>query len=867
MPINLDKPHLWKADSLQSIDFYNDWFLRFAPATYRNQRKSTTQDVVEALKLSNNLKNLSPEILRSNPGILPMLRMTSAPPLARDRLVGLAYASKNLILSMEGSDKKTPRIPPKIEEDSLNEQLTRIIDVLSEVADRDLFPWLEDDTIEPTSRVLERSASVVADRLCGATANPIIRNAQEKRQLNALSYFLTSKGFTEVSTTDIDNLYAMPEKTYAFRLNVKVGQERNAVNIPIDCVVSRENRPPDEVPLLIEAKSAGDATNTNKRRKEEAQKFTQLKAHFGDSVKFVLFLCGYFETGYLGYEAAEGIDWIWEHRINDLLLLIVNFNTESEDFAKEEPASYSSDFLRKEAERLTCQKAIDSSKTQLDRNQLGQFSTPFSLAAQISSFSAQFTNNGLKKTMLEPACGSGVFFSAFIGQGLTDYSFTGIEIDSAYASICEDLFSENDVKVITDDFFSVIESAELQNSFDLIVTNPPYVRHHHINSDTKQQLKTEIMSQQGIQLSGLSGLYVYYIILCHTLLKEGGIASWLVPSEFFYTNYGKALREYLSSKVSLLRIHKFDAEEVQFDDALVSSCVITYKKEIPSPGLKAEFTVGNYQSPKLTKSIDVGVIPPLSKWNFIKSVNTQIDSGIVLSDLFHITRGIATGNNAFFILDEEAVLQNSIERDCLIPLLPSPRYLKVPVVESDLSGEPVIEKKRFLLSISCMPDETKRKYPFAWKYLKQGVKEGVDQGYLCQSRKVWYFQEKRDPPLYIATYMGRSSLADQSPIRFILNHSRGIVTNGFLCLYPRLHLLRLFKEDSSRKEQLLNALNSISEEAIKNAGRSYGGGLQKIEPKELRSLRLDSSPIWLSETNAVQTEFFNTAEFHHVGNL
>lgn len=33
---------------------------------------------------------------------------------------------------------------------------------------------------------------------------------------------------------------------------------------------------------------------------------------------FILFLCGYFDSGYLGYEAAEGIDWVWEHRIDDL---------------------------------------------------------------------------------------------------------------------------------------------------------------------------------------------------------------------------------------------------------------------------------------------------------------------------------------------------------------------------------------------------------------------------------------------------------------------------------------------------------------------------------------------------------------------
>ena len=73
-----------------------------------------------------------------------------------------------------------------------------------------------------------------------------------------------------------------------------------------------------DLPILIEAKSAGDFTNTNKRRKEEAQKISQLRATYGKDTRFNLFLCGYFDSGYLGYEAAEGIDWVWEHRIDDL---------------------------------------------------------------------------------------------------------------------------------------------------------------------------------------------------------------------------------------------------------------------------------------------------------------------------------------------------------------------------------------------------------------------------------------------------------------------------------------------------------------------------------------------------------------------
>lgn len=90
------------------------------------------------------------------------------------------------------------------------------------------------------------------------------------------------------------------------------------VNIPVDVVIQPLIAEKGDFPLLLEAKSAGDFTNVNKRRKEEAQKMQQLKNTYGDVVRFGLFLCGYFDSGYLGYEAAEGIDWIWEHRVSDL---------------------------------------------------------------------------------------------------------------------------------------------------------------------------------------------------------------------------------------------------------------------------------------------------------------------------------------------------------------------------------------------------------------------------------------------------------------------------------------------------------------------------------------------------------------------
>ena len=109
--------------------------------------------------------------------------------------------------------------------------------------------------------------------------------------------------------------------SFSLHPNVPVyvaGERGDMVNMPVDVAIMPLSAHSGNMPLLLEAKPAGDFTNVNKRRKEEAVKIQQLRNTYGNFVSYSLFLCGYFDSGYLGYEAAEGIDWIWEHRINDL---------------------------------------------------------------------------------------------------------------------------------------------------------------------------------------------------------------------------------------------------------------------------------------------------------------------------------------------------------------------------------------------------------------------------------------------------------------------------------------------------------------------------------------------------------------------
>jgi hypothetical protein len=315
MPVNANKPERWKADIAKSVDFYNDWFMRFAPKAYRDIRVKTTEQVLSALGITGNLTDIGAEILQQNPFVLPILRMSTAPPIARDRLIGLAGVTPHLVKSMEIHQ----RIPPRMRESQINVELQKVGQVILRLVDEDLFPWVVPN-YEPDEKEKQRAATVVADRLCGAMTDPIIRNAQEQRQLTTMKVWLEKRGYVQVEPGDGAQFDTIEPGSFAFRLNIPVRQEgrEKQVNLPADVVVMPCGAKPGDFPLLIEAKSAGDFANTNKRRKEEAIKIAQLRHTYGDRVQFILFLCGYFDSGYLGYEAAEGIDWVWEHRIDDL---------------------------------------------------------------------------------------------------------------------------------------------------------------------------------------------------------------------------------------------------------------------------------------------------------------------------------------------------------------------------------------------------------------------------------------------------------------------------------------------------------------------------------------------------------------------
>lgn len=492
--------------------------------------------------------------------------------------------------------------------------------------------------------------------------------------------------------------------------------------------------------------------------------------------------------------------------------------------------------MDREAKRLELQARLDGRKTQAERNRLGQFATPTKLAIDIVASALQMLPQRTNVRFLDPAFGTGAFYSALLECGENRIeSASAFEIDPHYGDGAKEFWKGHGLVLQLADFTQATPDA----GHNFVICNPPYVRHHHLGQDIKNRLRESVSAQVGIELNGLSGLYCYFMVLSTAWMADKGVAAWLIPSEFMDVNYGQKVKHFLLSRVTLERIHRFDPNDGQFDDALVSSAVVFFRNEKPTPGHKATFSYGgSLTNPATASEFNAETLRSVVKWTSLpsKSPAERKKSGVRLNDLFKIKRGLATGCNSFFVMTAEKAKQHRIPEEFLTPILPSPRYLENDVIEADRNGNPLLGKSLFLLSCTLPESEVQERHPYLWKYLQSGIEAGINQRYLCKHREPWYSQENRPAAPFVLTYMGRTGVKSEAPFRFILNRSRATAANVYLMLYPKPPLAKAIDSNPDCIQAIWQGLNAITGEMFTDEGRVYGGGLHKIEPKELANV-------------------------------
>ncbi len=489
-----------------------------------------------------------------------------------------------------------------------------------------------------------------------------------------------------------------------------------------------------------------------------------------------------------------------------------------------------------EGSRREEQARLDRHKTAAERNKQGQFATPPELARSLADYALSLIG---KETLrfLDPAIGTGSFYSALSravpASGLE--VATGIELDPLFAAAAKKLWSRSGLHIIQGDFTKQGPPAQ---RFNLILTNPPYVRHHHLESAKKQRLKEQLAQMLHMEISGLAGLYCYFLLLSHDWMEDNGLGVWLIPSEFMDVNYGVTLRRYLTERVTLVHIHRFCPTDVQFSDALVSSAVVVFRKSHPSPAHRARFSFGGpIQEPQREAEISLDTLRRSRKWTqFPGRTTLHKTDELTLGDFFSIKRGLATGSNSFFILQGQEIKHWRIPRRFLKPMAAraTPLGCRYHRAAAKWHSHPLFPLL-YLLDCSEPEGKIKSAWPRFYEYLCKGREQQIHMSYLASHRTPWYSQERRPPAPFLCTYMGRSANG-RRPFRFIWNRSDATAHNVYLMLYPKSRLQEKLGNHPELESKVFEALQQIDTGQIISEGRVYGGGLHKVEPKELAQI-------------------------------
>lgn len=219
---------------------------------------------------------------------------------------------------------------------------------------------------------------------------------------------------------------------------------------------------------------------------------------------------------------------------------------------------------------------------------------------ELSVFLAQrigYYVNSKHSRVLDPACGEAELLVA-MGEVLSergcDFSLTGFDSNKEYLNFAEtrlSSFSNMKTDLILGDFlmsvdvsnpnnppslFDDISTSEVNNSFDVVIANPPYVRTQILGAEQSQNIARKF------NLKGRVDLYYPFLISMTESLKEGGILGVITSNRYLSTKGGESIRKYLSENYEILELIDLGDTKL-FDAAVLPAIFIGRKKNEKKP--------------------------------------------------------------------------------------------------------------------------------------------------------------------------------------------------------------------------------------------------------------------------------------------
>jgi tRNA1(Val) A37 N6-methylase TrmN6 len=473
------------------------------------------------------------------------------------------------------------------------------------------------------------------------------------------------------------------------------------------------------------------------------------------------------------------------------------------------------------------------------RKERGAFFTP----PEIADYLAGWAVGGDRDArILDPTCGEAVFLLS-AGRRLRalgredanlDEHLFGVDLHETSLDWASTVLESEglDAHLLAADFFDVAtpdQPGAPLPAMDAVIGNPPFVRYQRHIGEVRAKSRQAALRQH-VRLSGLASSWAALLVHACGFLKPDGRLAMVLPAELLTVGYAEPIRAWLRRRFE--QVHLVLFERLQFQHASEKVVLVL---AAGSGGCDAFSLYCLHDAADLVAirpMTNLSVTPADSgKWTDLLLPNRQrrlfkTISGERFTPLSTYGKpelGTVTGANNYFTMSERTRVQYQLTEGCHVIKVcpPGTKHLQSLAFSAERWTELRDQGERVWL---LHPEANDRSKALA-AYLARGREQAVHEAYKCTVRSPWWRPPAVSAPDLFFTYMSH-----RYP-RLIANTAKATFVNS-------MHGVRLLPGAPriARSALPLVSLNSVSLLGAEVFGRSYGGGILKMEPREAAML-------------------------------
>ena len=478
-------------------------------------------------------------------------------------------------------------------------------------------------------------------------------------------------------------------------------------------------------------------------------------------------------------------------------------------------------------------RALDTPELRKGR---GAFFTP----PEIADFLAAWAVREPESAVMDPTCGESVFLLAAARRlkklnadpTATKRLLTGVDLHRPSLRASSDRLAEEgfSARLVQSDFFDLATPAQIEDKVgwqDAVIGNPPFVRYQEFTGEARAKGLVAALAH-GVRLSQLTSSWAPTLVHSAAFLKPEGRLAMVCPAELLTVGYAEPIRAWLQERFAAVKLVMF--ERLQFHDAEEQVVLLVAEGRGPCDGFlihrvydAAELTEGHILDPMPANPAIGGKWSDLALTSPQRSLMKRAHQKMSRLDEYGTPElGSVTGNNGYFTMSELTRSKYKIDPKHLRRISPpGTRHLNgTTFTRADWEELKLAHARVWLLH----PEQPIRAAGLK-KYIEEGKAAEVDKAYKCSVREHWW-----KPPIVPVPDLFFTYMSHRYP-RLIANSSGATLLNS-------MHGIRLkpgVKREGRAALPLL-ALNSATMVGAETLGRSYGGGILKMEPREAASL-------------------------------